>query len=166
MVLRRIAFVGILAATVGCGRVDLEAEVAALRTADSLWWAKAVEMDAQGAMAFYTKDAVSYPPEGPTEGGEGIQLYLQELFAKPGFAVRFPEKSRIVLAPSGDLGYTFANAELTFDDDEGSPFTLWSRHLAVWRKQPNGKWKITENMWNFPQPFPPEPQAAPPAPKE
>ena len=61
----------------------------------------------------------------------------------------------VIVARSGDFGYTVAVEEITITDAEGNPTTIHSRYLAVWRKEPDGTWKVIDNMWNFADPFPP-----------
>jgi ketosteroid isomerase-like protein len=148
----------LLAVTIGCAGTDLEAELAALRSADSLGQAKIMDGNAQGLMAVFADDAINYPPGGPIEGGETIELGFKDRLGVPGFGARYLEPTRIVLAGSGDLGYTVATEELTSHDEDGQPVTVESRRLTVWKKQPNGRWQIIENIWNYGEPFPPDRQ--------
>ncbi len=139
----------LLIASTACSNVDLETEIAALRSADSLSQALMMEGNAQGLMAVFGDDATNYPPGGPLEGGETIQLGFEDRFAVPGFELSRSGPTRIVMAGSRDLAYTVATEELTFEDENGEPTTIDSRRLTIWRKQPNGRWKIVENIWNY-----------------
>ncbi len=141
------ALLFLLVATIGCAGTDLDTEIAALRSADSLAQAKIMDGNAQGLMAVFADDAINYPPGGPIEGGETIELGFKDRFGVPGFGARYLEPTRIVLAGS-----------LTFEGEDGQPVTVRSRHLAIWKKQPNGRWQIVENIWNYSEPFPPDRQ--------
>jgi ketosteroid isomerase-like protein len=152
------ALLFLLVATIGCAGTDLDTEIAALRSADSLAQAKIMDGNAQGLMAVFADDAINYPPGGPIEGGETIELGFKDRFGVPGFGARYLEPTRIVLAGSGDLGYTVASEELTFEGEDGQPVTVRSRRLAIWKKQPNGRWQIVENIWNYSEPFRPDRQ--------
>jgi ketosteroid isomerase-like protein len=123
--------------TIGCAGTDLETEIAALRAADSLGQARIMAGDGQGLMAVFAKDANNYPPGGPIEGGETIQLGFEDRFALPG------------MAGSRDLAYTVATEEFTSEDENGELTTVRSRRLTIWKKQPNGRWQIVENIWNY-----------------
>jgi ketosteroid isomerase-like protein len=145
----------LIVATSACSNVDLEAEIAALRAADSLSQALIIEGDAQGLMAVFGDDARNYPPNDPIEGGETIQLGFEDRFGVPGFELTRSGPTRIVIAGSGDLGYTVANEELTFENEDGEQTTVKSRRLTIWKKQPKRRWQIVENIWNYGEPFPP-----------
>ncbi|MEJ2152057.1 MAG: DUF4440 domain-containing protein [Gemmatimonadota bacterium] len=139
----------LLVAATACSTGDLETEIAALRAADSLSQALIIENDAQGLMAVFADDATNYPPGGPLEGGETIQLGFEDRFAVPGFELSRSGPTRIVMAGSRDLAYTVTTEELTFEDENAQLTTIDSDRLTIWRKQPNGRWKIVENIWNY-----------------
>jgi ketosteroid isomerase-like protein len=139
----------LLVAATACSTGDLETEIAALRAADSLSQALIIENDAQGLMAVFADDATNYPPGGPLEGGETIQLGFEDRFAVPGFELSRSGPTRIVMAGSRDLAYTVTTEELIFEDENAQLTTIDSDRLTIWRKQPNGRWKIVENIWNY-----------------
>lgn len=144
----RALFCLVIAAT-ACSKIDTETEIAVLRTADSLSQVLIMEGDAQRLMAIFGDDAMNYPPGDPIEGGETIQLGFQDRFELPGFELSRSGPTKIVLAGSGDLGYTVADEELTFENEDGEQTTVRSRRLTVWKKAPDGRWLIAENMWNY-----------------
>jgi hypothetical protein len=47
-----------------------------------------------------------------------------------------------VLGPSGDIGYTWGHFEGHSKDANGNPVTTAGRYITIWRKQPNGDWKV------------------------
>lgn len=132
-----------------CSNVDMESEVAALRAADSLSHALFMDGNAQRLMAVFGDNARNYPPGDPVEGGETIQLGFEDRFGGLGFELTRSGPTKIVLAGSGDLGYTVADEEMTFENENGELTTVKSRRLTIWKKAPDGRWLIAENMWNY-----------------
>ncbi|MEE9464729.1 MAG: nuclear transport factor 2 family protein [Candidatus Neomarinimicrobiota bacterium] len=52
------------------------------------------------------------------------------------------------VAESGDLGWTWGNYELRFEDDDGQPVARHGKYLNVWRLQPDDSWKVIVDMGN------------------
>ena len=50
--------------------------------------------------------------------------------------------SDAVLEPSGDMGYTWGHFEGHSKDANGNPVTTSGRYMTIWRKQPDGSWKV------------------------
>ena len=47
-----------------------------------------------------------------------------------------------MMGPSGDMGYTWGHFEGKSKDKNGNPVTTSGRYMTVWRKQPDGAWKV------------------------
>jgi ketosteroid isomerase-like protein len=47
-----------------------------------------------------------------------------------------------VMGPSGDMGYTWSHYEGHSKDANGNPVVTSGRFITVWRKQPDGSWKV------------------------
>jgi ketosteroid isomerase-like protein len=47
-----------------------------------------------------------------------------------------------VMGPSGDMGYTWGHFEGHSKDANGNPVTATGRFMTIWRKQPDGNWKV------------------------
>jgi ketosteroid isomerase-like protein len=47
-----------------------------------------------------------------------------------------------VMGPSGDMGYTWGHYEGHSKDANGNPVTTSGRYITIWRKQPDGNWKV------------------------
>jgi len=47
-----------------------------------------------------------------------------------------------VMGPSADIGYTWGHFEGHSKDANGNPVTTTGRYLTIWRKQPDGNWKV------------------------
>jgi ketosteroid isomerase-like protein len=46
------------------------------------------------------------------------------------------------LSPSGDMGYTWGHFEGHSKDANGNPVTTSGRYMTIWRKEPDGSWKV------------------------
>lgn len=47
-----------------------------------------------------------------------------------------------MMGPSGDMGYTWGHFEGQSKDANGNPVTIKGRYMTIWRKEPNGEWKV------------------------
>ncbi|HEY1159401.1 MAG TPA: nuclear transport factor 2 family protein [Terracidiphilus sp.] len=46
------------------------------------------------------------------------------------------------MGPSGDIGYTWGHFDGHSKDANGNPVTTSGRYITIWRKQPDGNWKV------------------------
>ncbi len=46
------------------------------------------------------------------------------------------------MGPSNDMGFTWGNYEGRSKDKNGEPVVTTGRYITVWRKQPDGAWKV------------------------
>ncbi len=137
----------------GCApQVDIEAEEAAIREADRQYSEAAAAKDVDRLVAFFAEDGWLLPPDQPAITGQmGRRNFASEMTTIPGFAVSWQTTDAWV-SRAGDLGYTLATLELTMDDAEGNPVTRQGKDFHVWKKQPDGSWKVVIDIWNFDQP--------------
>jgi ketosteroid isomerase-like protein len=47
-----------------------------------------------------------------------------------------------MMSPDGDMGYTWGHFEGRSKDSNGNPVLTGGRYITVWRKQPDGTWKV------------------------
>jgi ketosteroid isomerase-like protein len=47
-----------------------------------------------------------------------------------------------MMGPSGDIGYTWSHFEGRSRDASGNPVITTGRFITIWRKQPDGSWKV------------------------
>ncbi|HEX7728603.1 MAG TPA: nuclear transport factor 2 family protein [Terracidiphilus sp.] len=47
-----------------------------------------------------------------------------------------------VMSPQGDMGYTWGHFEGRSKDARGNPVLTSGRYITIWRKQPDGNWKV------------------------
>lgn len=51
-----------------------------------------------------------------------------------------PEGARV--SPNGDMGFTWGHYEGRSKDRDGTPIVKTGRYMTVWKKQPDGQWKV------------------------
>jgi len=147
-------FLAILAlAASGCAqRVDVEAEAAAIRQATDVEWLAAWQ--AKGLerwVSFYTDDAVILPPHAPMViGEEAIRAFGSELMSNPDYAASW-QTTKVEVARSGDLAYSYGPTETTMNDAEGNSITEQQKWVVVWKKQPDDSWKCAVEIFNSDQ---------------
>ena len=130
--------------------IDLAAERASLMQADQAWFAEYSASDNRPD-AFVTRvldDANLLPPDAPmAEGKEAIRAVIAMLEAMPGFSITW-SASAAEVGSAGDMGYTIGTYEITMDGPEGTPIRIDGKYLTVWRKQSDGIWMVTADMFN------------------
>ena len=47
-----------------------------------------------------------------------------------------------LMGPSGDMGYTWGHYEGRGKDSHGNPVLTSGRYMTMWRKEPDGNWKV------------------------
>ncbi len=52
------------------------------------------------------------------------------------------------MAPSSDMGFTWGHYEGTAKDRNGNPVVTKGRYMTIWRKQPDGTWKVVLDSSN------------------
>jgi len=117
-----------------------------LMTLDDEWSAAAAARDVERVASYYAEDAIAYPPNEPAAVGRAAAKKVwAAFFAEPSLAISWRTKHAEV---SGDLGYTSGTYEVTLKGPDGKAGGEKGKYLCVWKKQPNGKWKAVQDMWN------------------
>ncbi len=124
------------------------ADEAAVRNADTNWSAAAQSKSPDAWMAFYADETVILPPNDKlTSGKENIRKVVTDMFAMPGFALSW-QPTKVEIARSGDLAYSYGTYQATFNDPKGKPVTDQGKYAEVWKKQPDGGWKCVLDTWS------------------
>lgn len=149
--MRKLTAIAVLTCTTllaGCdASVNVETERAALLETDRAW-AAASGASVPEILSFWASDAVVMPPDTPPlRGHQEIRAYIEESLNIPGFSVSWTPEGADVAA-SGDLGYTHGRNEFSFEGADGEIVRITGRYLTTWRKQADGSWKCTFEVWN------------------
>jgi ketosteroid isomerase-like protein len=131
------------------------ADEAAVRKADADWSTAAQSKQVDGWVAFYTDDTVMLPPNDRlTTGKDDVRKAVTGLLTMPGLSLHW-QPTKVEVARSSDLAYSYGTYELTFNDAKGKPVTDKGKYTEVWKKQPDGGWKCVLDMWSSDLPAPP-----------
>jgi uncharacterized protein (TIGR02246 family) len=158
-----VLLAGLVCLVYGCSRgnkVDIEAEKAALRQADTDWAATLAAKDLDGFLGYFAPDAVVLPPHLPAmNGAEAIRQWATTSFNFPGFAVTWNVTS-VEVAAAGDMGYTLGDFTFHVEFD-GTPLDDHGKYVTNWKKQADGTWKVVVDAFNSDVEFMPPPGTAP-----
>ncbi len=137
----------------GCApQVDTAVEEAAVRTALGEAWNAVITKDVDKFIAVCADEDIMFPPNAPiVRGKQEVREYMTQFFASPGYSIS-RQPPQIEVSGAGDLAYTWDTFELTVNDAEGNPVTQNAKHVVVWKKEPQGTWKIVADIWNTDQP--------------
>jgi len=137
-----------LAATAAAGKSDSRnPEEQAIRAADAQWSQAASAKDLERTLSFYTDDAILPWPNAPTAAGrDAIRAVWAEEFKDPAYALSW-RTEEVVVAHSGDLGYSRGSYDATYTPGDHA-VREHGKYLAVWRKQPDGAWRVAVDMYN------------------
>lgn len=129
--------------------IDLEAERSSLMAAD-LAWSQAYSTSEEPADVFagnVVDDSYLLPPGAPMVRGKvNIREFIAGLEASPEFSVSWSPTAATVSA-DGDMGYTVGGYQMTMAP-EGAPTQIDGKYLTVWKKQADGSWMVSADMFN------------------
>ena len=119
-----------------------------LRDLDAQWAKAAAAKDVEQTIAFYSDDAIVFPPNAPSAATkETIRHSWKEMLTSPGFVISW-QPTRVRVGKAGEMAWVGGAYELTMNDASGKPITDRGKYLEVWEKQSDGNWKCRADMWN------------------
>jgi len=153
--------VAVAGLSVGCGpSVNVDQQRSALLALDREW--SQTTTDLNKFLSYYAADASVYPQGMPiATGSEAIRDALTKMTSAPGFSLQWSATKADVSA-AGDLGYTAGAYQMTMNDAAGKPMSEKGKYVTIWKKQSNGTWKATDDIFNADTPPPPPAPAAAP----
>jgi ketosteroid isomerase-like protein len=138
---------------------DVRPAARVLREIDAQWSNAAAAKDLQQTIAYYSDDAIVLPPNAASATTrDAIRKLWKGLLASPGLVIAW-NPARVEISDSGEMAYISGTYELTMNDAAGKPIHDRGKYLEVWKKQPDGNWKCSADMWNSdlaPSPAAPE----------
>jgi len=108
--------------------------------------------DLNPLVALFSDDSVIMPPnDTDVYGCEEIRAWWEEYFEF--FIVKSAVESEEEVTVAGDQAFVRASFSATIVPKAGGP-TIHDeiRSLTVWRRQPDGTWKISHQIWNSTKP--------------
>src|ERR1039457_1030910 len=72
-----------------------------------------------------------------------FRLYVSGTSPRSALAIKLVwTPTDAAMGPSGDMGYTWGHFEGRSKDANGNPVVTTGRYMTIWRKQPDGNWKV------------------------
>ena len=106
------------------------------------------------ALAYYTEDAVSMPPNmDPVNGKEAIEKWMKEMMGS-GMKVTSATFTTTDIGVGGTVAYEFGLYEMTMDIPGMGELSDRGTYISVWNQQEDGSWKIRAETWNSSNPPP------------
>jgi ketosteroid isomerase-like protein len=119
-----------------------------LRDLDAKWAKAAAAKDVEQTIAFYSDDAVVFPPNATSATTkDAIRNGWKEMLASPGFVITW-QPTKVQVGKSGEMAWVSGTYELTMNNASGKPINDRGKYLEVWQKQTDGNWKCAADMWN------------------
>src|SRR5215813_2015877 len=119
-----------------------------LRDLDAKWAKAAAAKDVEKTIAFYSDDAVVFPPNATSAATkEAIRTGWKEMLVSPGLAISW-QPTKVQVGKGGAMAWVSGTYELTMNDASGKPNNDRGKYLEVWEKQTDGNWKCAADMWN------------------
>ena len=129
--------------------VAANADEKAVRDADEQWSKVAASKDLDKTVSFYADDAVVLPPnQAAVTTRDGIRNLWKD-FLDSLTEISW-KTTHVDTAKSGDMAYLIGTYEMTMKDgtkDKG-------KYCEVWKKQADGKWKVSADMFSSNLPAP------------
>jgi uncharacterized protein (TIGR02246 family) len=103
--------------------------------------------DAAAIAARFTEDGLLMAPGAPAmQGREAVRAYYQKLFDEFDLGL---ESGYDEVSISGDLAFGRGFAKVTARPKSGGPTVVsTAKYLNILRRQPNGTWLTTHDIWN------------------
>lgn len=120
----------------------------AVKAADASFQQAIAAKDLDKIMSFYADDAVLMPAAKPLLTGKAaITNEWKELLAIPAFQ-NASKLTQVVVSRSSDMAYTRGSYETRLMGENGQLVTEPGKWLSVWRKQPDGSWRVAIDTYN------------------
>lgn len=129
-------------------KLNIDNERTELRNADAEWSRVTAAKSADGFAAAVIEGGVVLIPNGPALVGKtAIRKWASDLMSNPSYALSWKTVT-VDIAEKADLGITSGTFELRFADGAGKVMQDTGKYVTVWRKQSDGKWKVTKDIFN------------------
>ncbi len=129
--------------------MDIERERQRLLQRDAEWATIASQgRDVDRILSFWTDDAVVYPPGMPVVSGKAaLRAYVEGALGIPGFHITWTT-SDARLSPDARMAFLLSSNVVTLPGPDGRPGTMRGRAVTVWRRDTDGEWRCSVDIWN------------------
>ena len=129
---------------------DVASEMAALLKRDAEFVAEASEgRDVERIVSYWSADAVVAPPgQPPIVGRDALREYVQDSYEIPAFNITWEATADPEFSSDFTMAYMWARNRVSFHDPDGNLVTIHGRALTIWRRESDGEWRCTADIWN------------------
>lgn len=139
-----IALIGSTSLNAQAPPPDVESAKRAIRIAD-LELAKAVaDRSLQSFLALVDDDATFFGRD-VARGRDAVSKAWLPLFTDRSLFLKW-RPTEVEVSSSGDLGYSIGDYERISKDPQGNPATATGNYVSIWRRKPDGKWKVVVDI--------------------
>ena len=114
---------------------------------------QAVEDGDQAAHADMFADSALMLPNHWTHT-QGKELIAQMITGSEGWVFKLKDVKHLDMGVSGDLGYTINDYYYTWYAEGDEPEWHKTKNIHIWKRQPDGTWKLHADIWNSSEPLP------------
>ena len=128
---------------------DAATEEAELLRRDTEWADLATAgKDIDKIVSNWSDDAVIIMPGQPiVKGKAAIRAYVASYLSSPVFKIHW-KSSKVTFSPDGKMAYMPGTDEMTVPGPNGLPIDLHLRGIAIWRVDPDGRWRCVMDISN------------------
>ena len=153
-----VSCIALLALSWGCAKQTVpdtrEADERAVRECEIEASKALAAKNLESFISFFADDALGLYPNTPIiTGKDALRQLWKTVFAIPGFAMSF-QLVKVEVSRSGDLAWGHGTVTRTMNDATGKPVTGKGKYIIVYKKQPDGKWKVVADIGNSDLPMP------------
>ncbi len=128
------------------------ADELAVRDADAAFSKAAAAHDLEATVAFYADDASVLAANMPLlSGKDSIRKLWSEMLANSAITVSW-QAGKVEASHGGDLVYIVGSYDEKSNDPKAKPDR--GKFVEIWKKQPDGKWKVIVDAFNTDLPAP------------
>jgi len=98
-------------------------------------------------VGFFADSGTQFRAGRPVVGRAAVREFMAPAFADTTWQLTW-EPHRAEIATSGDLGYTIGRYESRHRDANGAEVVRTGSYVTIWRRQPDGQWKVAVDIGN------------------
>ena len=138
--------------TVSSTKDTRDADMKAIHDDEVQWNKDIAAKDAAASTAHFADDGVLMLPYAPPSSGkEAVLSYMKKLVNDPALQLHF-ESTKVDVAGSGDFAYARGTYKMVYTDEMvKKPVNDHGAYVMVYKKEPDGTWKVIEDIVNSEQ---------------
>ena len=126
-----------------------DADMRAVKDVEAAWGKDVATKDPEKFAGYFADDGSALYPGMPVlNGKQAIKNAMAPFMADPNFSLAF-QGARAEASKGGDMVYTQGTYTATMTNPKTKkPMTDKGKYLTIYRKQPDGSWKVAADAYN------------------